>query len=292
MFRSDSTAELIRSHPGRVRLHLAANPERYRADITVSAREAIAFFEHGISVNLEEVDATTPGVSTVLDRLSEEFGVPRKYCFCSAFISAQGSGLPLHFDGKEVVVLQVAGRKRWQVAPNSCITNPVDNYTADGVHTSRQMRRYVADVRPVLAPTVLETVDMVPGSVLYLPRGHWHGTTAEEESISLSFGFAAPSWAAVFVNRLQDALLLSDHWRAPALRRSGEPAEFVPADMGRLMQLTIADLMGGSLNDALRGLVDKRPNKPVSSDAAGEHRSAQPERKEILSKGDVPCPSR
>jgi ribosomal protein L16 Arg81 hydroxylase len=257
----------------------------------VSPREAAAFYEHGISVNLEGFDSAVPEVSAVLDRLAEELGIPRKYCFCSAFVSPKGSGLPLHFDSKDVVVLQVAGRKRWTVAQNSSISDPVVNHTAGGAYSSRHMRQYAEEVASVTPPEELQIVDMRPGSTLYLPRGYWHGTNADEESISLSFGFAAPSWAAVFVDRLQDALLLSDHWRAPAVRMSSAPAEFVPSAIAELMQAATADILGGALSNAIRDLVESSRGLSSIRPSKGQHpiTTAPPAEPHPLEESHVPA---
>jgi 50S ribosomal protein L16 3-hydroxylase len=54
---------------------------------------------------------------------------------------------------------------------------------------------------------------MEPGCVLFVPRGYWHETTTEEDSLSLNFTFSQPTWADVFTKSLQELLLRSPEWR-------------------------------------------------------------------------------
>jgi 50S ribosomal protein L16 3-hydroxylase len=56
-------------------------------------------------------------------------------------------------------------------------------------------------------------VVMKPGCVLFVPRGYWHETTTEEDSLSLNFTFSQPTWADVFTKSLQEVLLRSPEWR-------------------------------------------------------------------------------
>jgi len=264
-----SARDLIRAHRGRVRLHLTGTPDRYRCDVLVSAKEALAFYDHRVSMNLEMFEATVPLVGCWLDELSDETGVPRHLCFCSAFISQGGQGLPLHFDNKEVIAVQVAGRKRWLVAMNTAIAFPTANFTAGSAFGTSGMPGLPIGGISVPDPEHLQSVNMEPGSVLFLPRGYWHGTQALENSISLSFGFALPSWAAVFADRLKAALLEADHWRAPAVRMIGEGGAFLPEDMVVAMDRAITDLLSGDMDQFLRAEMNATNDTSQSRDLFG-----------------------
>lgn len=119
---------MVQRHPHGVRLHLTRSADRYRADIVVDGGQGAAFFDDGVSVNLEEFDRVCPAAGLWLDALAEELGVPRRFLGCSAFVSPVGSGLPLHFDDKDVVVVQVSGVKRWRLADNTGLRHPTANY--------------------------------------------------------------------------------------------------------------------------------------------------------------------
>ncbi|ELS57320.1 hypothetical protein STVIR_1761 [Streptomyces viridochromogenes Tue57] len=245
---------MVQRHPHGVRLHLTRSADRYRADIVVDGGQGAAFFDDGVSVNLEEFDRVCPAAGLWLDALAEELGVPRRFLGCSAFVSPVGSGLPLHFDDKDVVVVQVSGVKRWRLADNTGLRHPTANYAAGSRYVSRELAGYYRPGSPgAEPPRHLDTVDLRPGDALFLPRGHWHGTEAHEQapSVSLSFGIATPSWSAVFLERLRLRLLTADHWRAPALRLDSNHGRFAPADLVRRMDEAISDLMSGELDRAL-----------------------------------------
>ncbi|MER5305968.1 cupin domain-containing protein [Streptomyces lasiicapitis] len=244
---------LVRGHPHGVRLHLARSPGRYRADIVVDGPQGGAFFDDGVSVNLEEFDRVCPAADTLLDALAHALGVPRRFCGCSAFVSPPGSGLPLHFDDKDVVIVQVSGDKRWRLAANTGLRYPTANYAAGGRVSTELARYYRPEAPGAGAPEQCDTVDLGPGGSLFLPRGHWHGTEAHQDaaSVSLSFGIAAPSWSTVFLERLRTRLLTVDHWRAPAVRLDGEGGRFLPADLVQHMDGAISELLSGPFGRAL-----------------------------------------
>jgi hypothetical protein len=245
---------LVHDHQGGVRLHLTHAPGRYRADVIVSGKEGAAFFDDGTSVNLDNFGAAVPAVGRYLDGLSQELGIPRQFCHCAAFVSPPGSGLPLHFDDKEVLVVQLYGHKRWLVADNASVRFPTKNHAAHNRYLSRELSLYYQPGScaedPPTSPAV---IDMVPGHVLLLPRGHWHGTEAghESASISLSFAFTVPTWSTVFLDRLREALLTADHWRAPAIRLGHDDGQFLPDEMRAAMDKAITALVSGELDRAL-----------------------------------------
>jgi hypothetical protein len=82
-------------------------------------------------------------------------------CTCAANLYAgwrTQRGFNVHWDAHEVFVLQLGGRKRWQVfAPTR--TDPL----ADDIETAQ----------PPKAPPIWEGI-LGDGDVLYLPRGFWH----------------------------------------------------------------------------------------------------------------------
>jgi len=76
----------------------------------------------------------------------------------------ENQALNLHFDDHEIFVLQVEGKKRWQVYQPITWKND----------------------RPLLPETSYIDVCLEPGDVLYLPIGHWHKALAETPSIHLA----------------------------------------------------------------------------------------------------------
>jgi len=89
----------------------------------------------------------------------------------------------VHWDAQEVFVLQLAGRKRWQVfAPTRIDPLTDDSETA----------------QPPTAPPIWEGI-LNDGDLLYIPRGFWHvATPLDEPSLHVSVS-AQPSTGVDFL---------------------------------------------------------------------------------------------
>jgi ribosomal protein L16 Arg81 hydroxylase len=118
----------------------------------------------------------------------------------------------MHFDDHEVIVVQLAGRKTWRIAKNNTLTNPTSN---SGPSLVEEVARYASKSSVKRMPAG-STVEMAPGSALFLPRGYWHTTDAREPSISLTFGFRTPCWAELLRDFLGQRLVEHADWREPA----------------------------------------------------------------------------
>jgi 50S ribosomal protein L16 3-hydroxylase len=82
-----------------------------------------------------------------------------------------------HFDNYDVFLLQGRGRRRWSLSSRFDETALLDDTEL------RILSRFTAETEVVVEP----------GSMLYLPPGIAHHGVAEEESLTLSIGFRAPS---------------------------------------------------------------------------------------------------
>ncbi|MBT3153114.1 cupin [Streptomyces sp. CHD11] len=97
------------------------------------------------------------------------------------------SGFPLHWDDHDVVIVQLAGEKEWEVRG-----------------TSRTAPMY-RDADPNTTPTdeIVWSGVMRPGDVMHIPRGHWHQATragsGAGKSLHVTFGITkrtGASWLA------------------------------------------------------------------------------------------------
>ncbi|MEW2120488.1 cupin domain-containing protein [Streptomyces sp. NPDC005474] len=86
------------------------------------------------------------------------------------------SGFPLHWDDHDVVIIQLAGEKEWEVRG-----------------TSRRAPMY-RDSDPNTTPSeeIVWAGMMKPGDVMHIPRGHWHQATrnghGSGNSLHVTFG--------------------------------------------------------------------------------------------------------
>lgn len=137
----------------------------------MDAGKVAVLLAQGATLVLHMVEDIAPAVRAVARTVSETLQA-RSYVNLYASWNNQ-KGFDLHWDAHDVLVLQVHGRKRWQLYA------PTQEYPLDaGVPP-----------RPVGAPVwdgMLEE-----GDILYLPRGWWHmAEPVNEPSLHLTIGIS------------------------------------------------------------------------------------------------------
>jgi 50S ribosomal protein L16 3-hydroxylase len=182
--------------------------------------EVIDFYDSGATVACDGVHRWNQAAGIWMQRLAHELDVPEHTCGCNLYMSPLGRGLGMHFDDHEVIVVQLSGRKRWRIAENDTVKNPI---VSSGKHFAGALARSANARRPTRMPAET-TLELKPGSALFLPRGFWHATDAREPSVSLTFGFRMPSWMELFRDHLAARLALDENWRAPAWHAFGGAA--------------------------------------------------------------------
>ncbi len=209
----------LRSHVEMKAMFPAAHNESN--EIAADASSARALYDSGATIACNAVHRWHAVVGLWSDRLARELSVPADRANCNLYMTPRGRGVRMHFDDHEIIVVQLAGRKRWRIAENHTVVNPVAN---SGVALTDEVRRYATAPAP-RRMTAGRTVTLKPGSVLFLPRGYWHSTDAQEASISLTFGFRVPSWAEIVGTYIGNRLTAQTEWRAPAwpLFQTGAP---------------------------------------------------------------------
>ena len=134
------------------------------------ARKIEALHANGYTVRVPEVRKLTPQLQQVM-RATE--GVLHRPVDAVVFWSREDGKAPIHHDNLDLIVIQMVGRKRWFLAPETA-SLPND-----------------WDVIPKGTPRLdnPEVVEVGPGDLLYLPRGTTHRVEAMEDSIHLSVSF-------------------------------------------------------------------------------------------------------
>ncbi|WP_369234297.1 cupin domain-containing protein [Streptomyces sp. R21] len=143
------------------------------------------------------------------------------------------SGFPLHWDDHDVVIVQLAGEKEWEVRA-----------------TSRAVPMY-RDADPNNTPSdeIIWSGTMRTGDVMHIPRGHWHQATrsgsGSGKSLHVTFGITkrtGASWLAWLADWCREHEIFRhdlDRWHgnggealsAAAAQLVGErsPADFLAA---------------------------------------------------------------
>ena len=134
--------------------------------------------------------------------------------------ATQGGGVGPHFDHYDVFLIQAFGQRRWEVGPKYTEQSPI---------------------RPNLPVKILEdwqteeSYDLGPGDLLYIPPQFGHnGTALDDECVTYSVGFRAPSHKELFDEFsafLSEKLCEEDRYADPDLTPQDSPAEITEQSM-------------------------------------------------------------
>ena len=149
--------------------------------LRLNAGGLIALLAQGASMILDAAQDVAPAVSGLTGSMQQALS-----CVCTANLYAgwrSQRAFDVHWDAHEVFVLQLSGRKRWQVfAPTR--SDPL----ADDIEKAL----------PPTSPPLWEGI-LQDGDFLYLPRGFWHvAFPLDEPSLHLSLA-AQPHTGADFL---------------------------------------------------------------------------------------------
>ena len=160
---------------------------------------------------------TIPFLEECLQSLRLDLGPSRlTYSRALIYAIAEGRGTSPHFDQNINFVIQLSGTKRWWIAPNKSVQNPMTRYTI-GTEPDPELAGYLEAPMPKSFPKEEATEYILrPGSILFLPRGSWHTTKAESLALSLNFTYSAPTWIDIVICALRSRLSTSPDWRATA----------------------------------------------------------------------------
>jgi ribosomal protein L16 Arg81 hydroxylase len=191
----------------------------------VDPSNAVQF--HDIGATLYFVNVPLP---VLTESLADFLGAPRRKVIASLFFTPAGSGAVPHFDKNENFTIQLTGAKRWQVGEMPMVPAAPDGYTLGS-----------SGITPALAPLLAEarrpperTVDLEPGTLLYVPRGTVHHTGAGEPSWSLNLSYCPAMWLDLLRVGLQERLAALPRWRGSVTGAGGDPAA---QDANRLPEL-------------------------------------------------------
>lgn len=134
--------------------------------------------EDDATLVLNHADTLTPELARVAGCLQLEFRAQMK---CNIYCSWEASqGFATHFDGTDVFVLHIAGRKFW---------NLYDGFYEMPLGSSPYVFRLGHEENERFKGECIEQLELTPGDLLYIPRGQYHDAIASSEaSLHLTFG--------------------------------------------------------------------------------------------------------
>jgi ribosomal protein L16 Arg81 hydroxylase len=161
---------------------------------------------------LFSIGATLYFINVPLERLThglaDFLGAPRQKVIASLFLTPATGGASPHFDKNENFTIQLTGAKRWIVGDTPMIAAPPDG-TMLGQAIPPSLKNLLGEMKE--PPN--QTVDMRPGSLIYVPRGTVHRTEAGEVSWSLNLSYSPSMWLDLVRVGLQQRLVESARWR-------------------------------------------------------------------------------
>ena len=193
----------------------------------------------GASVVLQGIPAFHPPVRPVTDALESAFG-------SYANINLYASWMPTrcfatHWDDHDVFILQVAGRKRWQLYGET--------------------RRFplIEDAEPNPRPGEAVWSEVIDaGDVLYIPRGWWHDARAEENDGAAGVGSVhltcsvRPPTGLDFLSWLSGRLARHEAFRRDLPHPANGAGEDHYAALGQLVLGELRGDVGRRFRDHLR----------------------------------------
>ncbi len=187
---------------------------------------AAALYRRGATVALDDGQPIAAEIGAWNRRMTRELGLGRRESPVALVASPAGEGVPTHFDGLEVIVIQLRGRKRWRLAANEVHEHPTFRFLpGEGGRPARDRNvqaQAFADELQVPDMEDAQTTVLEPGSALFLPRGWWHTTECLEPSISLTFRLAAMTGFRAVADAIASELANHAAWRCPLAAPIGE----------------------------------------------------------------------
>lgn len=155
---------------------------------TADVPRILAEWDAGATIVLQALHVHWRPVAVFCRQLEEALGVPVQ---ANAYYTPRGSqGFAVHHDTHDVLVLQVAGEKRWHLA-DPLLELPLKH------------QRFSSDLGEPAAGG--DELVLRAGDTLYLPRGWLHSAeTSATDSLHLTIGTTAHTWTDAFRAALAD----------------------------------------------------------------------------------------
>jgi hypothetical protein len=200
-------------------------PDRWLTDGKVDTAKLNTFLAQGYSVVVLRIEEHVPALAAICDEIKTRVG---ERSFVGAIITSgvRAGAFKTHYDPEDLIILQVEGRKRWQVF-GPVVPNPVQH-----------MPKLTLENPEVIFDEVLE-----PGDLLFVPGGYWHRCESGfSTSVHLGIFFLPPT-AWHVIDQTIRPLITDEFFRRPLTRLNEENAlATVEADLKKRLIAKIEDL--------------------------------------------------
>jgi ribosomal protein L16 Arg81 hydroxylase len=158
--------------------------------------------DQGISLIFNVLEEYVPALRALCKNIERK--TLEQVTAAAIMTGGRGGALKCHYDDEDLVILQIAGTKRWQVF-NSPIVNPVPG---------------IAKRSPPEGLTPVFDQVLQPGDFLFLPAGHWHHCeNGPHRSLHVVILFTPPNGRSL-MKTLVSQLSSDETFRRPLTRDS------------------------------------------------------------------------
>ena len=186
----------------------------------------------GCSIIVNHADFHHQKIAGLCDNLQQTF----PHAYANAYLTpASSHAVKAHADDRDVLVIQVFGKKKWKVYENVPIQYPF---------TKEQVGKYGNKVDSTVLDGGLcfNNKEMVlsPGDVLYLPRGYVHEASCEDEpSFHITVALATHDWcmSVLLSNSIRQTLDQAPQFRRALPIGPSEEYERATTDLSLKQQL-------------------------------------------------------
>jgi hypothetical protein len=181
-------------------------------------RRLCQLYEAGATIVLREIEGHFPRLEALCRSAEKHFNSP--FVATVYWAPPQGQSFPIHFDAKDVFVLQIAGSKSWRLYQPRYLLPLSHQHCYDGMPDEG----------------FLDDFDLRAGDSLYCPRGFPHLVrAADSPSLHISLSTFPHTWADVM------SRVMADLCERDPLFRASLPPAFIGSDAG--VQETFAALV-------------------------------------------------
>ncbi len=213
---------LIEARTLQVRACLPDHDDEY-SSLLLAPEDCLKAYRNNMTLVFDSMQTQDDEIKNTLLKIQSDLGLPTggeandlTRARAMVYATPAGGRTGLHFDANANFVIQLRGTKRWALAKNTSVDYPTERYTSRTGELAdtldRQCHAELLDDLPEGSPEFL----LQPGSILFVPRGYWHETSTEDDSLSLNFTFTQPTWADILAKSIHGYLLQSAQWRALA----------------------------------------------------------------------------
>lgn len=211
----ESLEALLNSWPDQIQAHLPDVRDE-ASSIDTTPKDAQKLFNNGMGLLFNHADRISPLLTHWIHELRRDLGLSAlTNGRCLIYATPKGSGTAPHFDQNSNFIIQISGTKKWWIAANEHVANPMTRHTM-GLPTDPELETYSKSSMPIYMPEGISPIELNAGSFLFVPRGSWHSTEAQSEALSLNFTFTAPTWIDLLTAALRGRLAQSSEWRETA----------------------------------------------------------------------------